>query len=469
MIDPTWVQAHEGLIMQVLKGGAWLVQGAAERNSSRSDSAAKFLDPDTGETLNQYVYDWNEGRKENPSLKGRKNLVAMLSITGPIMKYDGGCGEPGTINYSNQLRGISQMKNVSQVILLLDTPGGQVDGLHTLGQTLTAMPQHTIAFVDDGMACSAGMYIAAHCKEIVASKATDTVGSVGVLTTLAKFDGWYEKEGIQIKTIYAPQSTEKNLDWKEAMENDNPALIEAQLERTAAHFIQVVSGNRPKAARHADKWNKGATFFADEAVKIGLVDRIASLQDVLKKAARSSGSRANTATTMTTENKAMTAVLQAAGAEQFAVVAAGDTVPDGGFVLSEAHIGSIASALEAAGTTQASAIAELERQLQAATDRANAAEANATTLQGQLATAIQSLTDAQAQVTSLEQERTTLQAQVAELGKGSSGQGSHIKPAGSTDPHPGGKKQGRYKDDGSMALLEKATASTQKYLDSLEA
>jgi len=470
MIDPAWVSSQQGLIMRVLQGGT-IFATDAERATAQRNSAAKFVDPTTGDTLNQYVYTW-DGKQDNPELNKRKNLIAIVPITGPITKYDGGCGEPGSINHSNQLIRIGKMTNVSDVVIMLDTPGGQVNGLYTLGQTIKGLPQNTIAYIDDGMACSAGMYIAVHCKEIVASKPTDTVGSIGVLTTLADFTGYYEKEGIKVKTIYAPQSTEKNLDWKEAMEKDNPSLVEAELERIAGHFIEVVSTNRPKAVRHAEKWNKGNTFFADEAVKIGLIDRIGSLNDIVKKAART-GSRTNTKSTMTTTETAMAAVLQAANATEFAVIAQGDAAPDAGFLLSENQIGNIAAAIQQATTQHQQALAELQQQLQVATEAAANATNQASGLQQQLDTAQQAATNAQEQVTTLTAERDTLQAKVAELGKGSSGTGTHVAGAGSERIEgASGAANGKpswYKDDGTEAKLERATRSVREFADMQDA
>lgn len=443
MIDPNWAQSQAVLIMQVLKGGTW---ANTFRNSDQSYSRPYFIDTTTGGT-----YDMRGAI----GITNTAGMIAVVPVTGPIMKYDGDCGEAGSVQRTNWINAISKMQHVKACILLMDTPGGMIDGLHTVSNAIANMPQHTVAFVDDGMSCSAGMYMAAHCNEIVASKDTDTVGSIGVMASIADFNGYYEEMGIKVKTIYAPQSTEKNKDYRDAFEKDDTTLIEGDLEVNCQHFIDTVSARRPKAVKHQEKWSHGATFYAKEAVKIGLVDRIESLENTIKRVGKQALNPTKTKSMERNISTQMAIVIGAAMAESFAVTAEGEASPASGFILSEDHIVNIAGKLITLGgadTQSKLALQQSQAQLADLQQKYNDATANASTLQEQ--------------VTNLTTERDNLQTQVEELGKGASGTGTTT--TATTDAAPGTKTAGMpawYKPDGSESKLERAASRVGAALD----
>lgn len=452
MIDRTWTKNQMGLIAQVLQGGVW---GNIPRTGSEGGEQPFFMDATTLDRLDMYINTW-DGRIPNPKIAEAKNLTAIIPISGPMLKYNGECGEPGYVQRTGLVLGISRMKNVSSAIFIFDTPGGMVDGLHSFSNAIANMPQHTVAFIDDGMCCSAGMYLAVHCNEIVSSKASDTVGSIGTLATYASLEGYYEKLGVKIVTVYAPQSTEKGESYTELMKNDNPEPLKAELAVVCQEFIDLVAARRPKAAKNAERWNRGASLFAKEAIKIGLVDRIDSLENTIKKAAKSA-SLTNTKTrTMETNTPStqMNNMLTAAKADAFAVVAEGDAAPAAGFLLSEEHVNNVAAAMDALQATandlgtQATAAAEQVTALTAEVAALTATGAELAVANGNQAT----------QIAALNAEKETLAATIAELGSKSSGNGSVITAAAGAEAEAGATgKPSWYVNDGSEEKLNRAT------------
>jgi ClpP class serine protease len=113
----------------------------------------------------------------------------------------------------------------------------------------------------------------------------DQLGSVGSYCTLLDYSGYLEKEGIKMHQIYAPQSVDKNKDYKDAIAGDYSA-IEADLKIHVDEFISFVKTARgDKAAANESTWGTGKMFYADEAVKLGLADGIKSFEQVISKAA----------------------------------------------------------------------------------------------------------------------------------------------------------------------------------------
>jgi len=282
MIEPQWANAHLPQVARLLQGEQFnpAVVAADPKNivlAGESKHLPIALHPDAHSgfvTASRY-------RRFSDAPEGS---VALIPIAGPIMKYEGECGEPGSMNYAQWVKEAAGSPNISGIIIKIDSPGGQVDGTQTLVDAIVASKKKTIGFVDDGMMCSAGMWIGAACDEIYASQKTDVIGSIGVLCSFYDFRGRLEQLGIKLHEIYAPQSSDKNIDFKEALEG-NYAKIEAELKVLADAFITSVKtlrGSRLNSTA-GDPFT-GKTYFAPEAQALGLIDGICTFEQAILKA-----------------------------------------------------------------------------------------------------------------------------------------------------------------------------------------
>ena len=209
--------------------------------------------------------------------------VALIPITGPIMKYNGLCSY-GSIARGNQVREADAHPNIIGTILEFDSPGGMVAGSQTFSDIVSNTKKPVVAFVNDGILASAAYWMASGANEIISSHSIDMIGSIGVYVTLADWKGYYESEGLKILDIYAEQSTEKNHAFKEAVKgNEKPVKLEF-LNPTVDKFISTVKKNR------ADQLNpsagdpfKGKLYMAPEALEIGLIDGIGNIEYAIER------------------------------------------------------------------------------------------------------------------------------------------------------------------------------------------
>ena len=462
LINKEWAEGALPAVMAVLKGGNWAAE--PKRTGSGAWERPFLVNPKTMERVPMYVYDRNMGDYvTNPNIANLGGAVAVVPVSGPIMKYDGDCGEAGSITRSSWLMQVDALAGVTGVVIVWDTPGGMVDGTDTLASTIKNMSKYTISYVDDGMCCSAGMWGATSAKELYTSKKSDTVGSIGVLCTVADFAGYYEQLGIKVESIYAPQSAEKNIEYRKWQSDGDASMIQADLAVIADDFINAIKANRPGATRHEAKWSTGATFYANEAQRIGLIDGIMPLSKVIQRAHFKGKSLTNMSTTTNTGSAAETSmqtVLTAAGAEQFAVVAAGDISAEAGFIVSEEALNAVAAQLTTLGDQVAgheTAMQEMQSQLHEANEALQAAGSEQSSALAALQTQLDEAVAANATLTeanaTLTQDNDTLQAQVEELGKGASGNGSTLIPSNKPE---GSGKPSWYVPDGSEAKLDKA-------------
>ena len=174
--------------------------------------------------------------------------------------------------------------NIGSVVLLLDTPGGEARAASILAPTITNYKKPILSFID-GLNASLGMWLSSGTDEVYLSSKTDELGSIGTYVTIPDFSGWFEKQGIKLHEIYAPQSGDKNKDYRDAIKG-NYTAIEKDLETLTDEFIGFVKNQRgEKATANIKEWNTGKMFYAAEAVNLGLADGIRSFDQVISKAA----------------------------------------------------------------------------------------------------------------------------------------------------------------------------------------
>jgi protease-4 len=93
---------------------------------------------------------------------------------------------------------------------------------------------------------------------------------------------YLEKQGYKIHTIYPPESSEKNKAFMLALEGKYDKIIAEHLSPLAQKFIAQMKDLRSFSVDDNHNVFKGATFYAKEAVEIGLADEIASVPQVVE-------------------------------------------------------------------------------------------------------------------------------------------------------------------------------------------
>jgi len=281
LIDKAWADAHLPLVLNMLNGVPVTFE-SSEKNASATGGRPYVLDPNTMERTEGFIYDWERGRFiVNPNIP--KNSVGVIPITGPITKYNGSCGEPGAIERYNWFERFKHSTHITSIVMVMDTPGGEsraakvsVDGIQKAGKPVLAYCE--------GYTASLGMWMAAAADEFYASDALDGIGSIGSYATILDYSGFLEKNGIKIHEIYAPQSTEKNASYREAI-NGNYQLLQDELKMHVDRFISFVKEQRgEKSAASVKEWSTGKLFHAEDAVNVGLADGIRSFEQVVSKA-----------------------------------------------------------------------------------------------------------------------------------------------------------------------------------------
>lgn len=185
--------------------------------------------------------------------------------------------------------------NVSTIVLDVDSPGGSVAGATEFArEVMRARTKKPIVAIANFTMASAAYWLASCATEIVASPSA-AVGSVGVFTIHEDLSKALEMEGIKQTYISAGKyKTEANDTTPLSPEAE--AFIQKRVDEAYALFCGDISKGRGVPLDDVRTgFGQGRTLSAQEALSIGMVDKIATFDATIARLMNGSGESARQA------------------------------------------------------------------------------------------------------------------------------------------------------------------------------
>jgi ClpP class serine protease len=216
-----------------------------------------------------------EGNPDNPFDRWDSGSIAIIPLTGIMMKatYWWGCSVDDVANF---IRLAYSSPKISAVILKANTPGGSTDSLYLIQEVLSEKIKPTFGYVD-ALCSSCGYVVLSHTDKIYAINKMVSVGGIGVFARMMVPNK--ENANYRLIEVYPPESKDKNLPIRDAIAG-KPALLEEQLSKLALYIRDTVKSNRPGVG---DDAMTGGIYYGYEAEKLGLIDGIKKLSDVISE------------------------------------------------------------------------------------------------------------------------------------------------------------------------------------------
>ena len=206
--------------------------------------------------------------------------VAVIPVRGIIMKDDVECGPRGSVSISKDIKSADANPNIKSILLVVSSPGGTTSYTDILSDAVTNCQKPVVAFVE-GTAASAAYWIVSGADKIICSSDLDIVGSIGTMLEYMDMKPYFEKAGVVIHEVYATLSTEKNQMLADLRAGNYEPLRRDLLDRINSKFHATIKANRPSLNPAA---LTGKTYFASDAIAMGLVDEIGSFDYALELA-----------------------------------------------------------------------------------------------------------------------------------------------------------------------------------------
>lgn len=220
--------------------------------------------------------------------------IQVLQLHGVMVPRAGMMGDVSsavsTSQFLARFRQAAADPNVSALVLDVDSPGGQVDFVPELAAAVRGARREgrPIIAVANTSAMSAAYWVASQADELVATPSAQ-VGSIGVMMRHMDQSARAEREGVRVTYISAgPRKVEGNP--FSPLGDEARAALEARVAETYAMFVgdvarargvppSVVRADPEKAERH---FGGGRSYGAATALSLGMIDRIATLDDVIR-------------------------------------------------------------------------------------------------------------------------------------------------------------------------------------------
>lgn len=241
------------------------------------------LFPDKTEPLEEYML---QGKGEEK--------VLVVSIKGFIS--DGPRGlplakRPGTVQeVVSQLRKAEKDKKIKALILKIDSPGGTVTASDMIYHEIMKYKESSgvkVVAMMMGVAASGGYYAALSSDFIMAHPTTIT-GSIGVVFLRPNVTGLMGKIGLDIEVDKSGQRKDMGSPFR-ATTPEERRIMQKLIDDMADRFLTLATQRRKLSAEVRAVISSGQIYPSDEALRLGLIDRIGYIDDAVREIAKTSG------------------------------------------------------------------------------------------------------------------------------------------------------------------------------------
>ena len=219
--------------------------------------------------------------------KSGSDRIAVIYAQGDIVDGMGNNENIGGDNYRKIIRKARLDKSVKAIVLRVNSGGGSALASENIWRELQVAKQDgkpvIVSFSD--VAASGGYYISCGADSIFASPNTIT-GSIGVFGIIPNMQSFFKnKLGITFDEVNTAPYADAGAIYRPLNETEQK-LVQASVERTYLQFKQRVSQGRKKDIAYIDSIAQGRVWSGEDALRLGLVDKVGNLQDAIDCAAR---------------------------------------------------------------------------------------------------------------------------------------------------------------------------------------
>jgi signal peptide peptidase SppA len=213
-----------------------------------------------------------------------RNGVAVMRVEGPLFRYANVLtrvsGATSIEQLSLDFQAALDDPSIRQVVLAINSPGGQVDGVQELADMIREGGQEkpVTAYID-GLGASGAYWLAAAANRIVASEGSQA-GSIGVVASLTDNRAAQERQGVKTIEIVSSQSPLKRSD---PATDEGRAQLQAMVDEMATLFIERVARFRGVSVEKVQQdFGRGGLLMTRAAIGAGMVDQMEGFESLLK-------------------------------------------------------------------------------------------------------------------------------------------------------------------------------------------
>jgi protease-4 len=196
--------------------------------------------------------------------------------------------KPGMVeNVVSQLRLAAADDRIKAVLLKIDSPGGLTTASGILYHEISEFKKKTgktivVSMLD--MATS-GAYMIALPADVITAHPTTVTGSVGVIFMRPDISGLLGKIGVSVDVTKSGRDKDMGSPFRRATPDERKAM-QSIIDKLNGQFLSVVKERRNLSADAVRQVSTARVFLADEALALGLIDKICYLDGALAECRR---------------------------------------------------------------------------------------------------------------------------------------------------------------------------------------
>ncbi|HVS95980.1 MAG TPA: signal peptide peptidase SppA [Puia sp.] len=218
-----------------------------------------------------------------------KDKISLIYAEGDVVDGKGERDEIGADTYRWLIRKARLDKDVKAIVLRVNSGGGSSLASEDIWREVTLAKKSKPVIVSFGdVAASGAYYLSCNADSIFAMPGTIT-GSIGVFTIIPNFQSFFKnKLGITFDGVKTAPEADL-LSTTRPLTAGERALVQNMVDTIYHDFKFRVATGRRKDIGYVDSIAQGRVWSGSIGTKLGLVDRIGTLQDAVDCAARMAG------------------------------------------------------------------------------------------------------------------------------------------------------------------------------------
>lgn len=213
--------------------------------------------------------------------------IALIFAQGDIVDGGGSTTNIGADRFLKLIRKARLDKSIRAIVLRVNSGGGSALASEKIWRELEVAKQEgkpVVASFGD-VAASGGYLISCGADSVFASPNTIT-GSIGVFGIIPNMESFFKnKLGITFDEVRTAPYADAGAIYR-PLTVPEQKWVQASIDRTYYQFKEKVARGRKKDMAYVDSIAQGRVWSGEDALKIGLVDKMGNLQDAIDCAAR---------------------------------------------------------------------------------------------------------------------------------------------------------------------------------------
>ncbi|MGA9116346.1 MAG: signal peptide peptidase SppA [Bacteroidota bacterium] len=212
--------------------------------------------------------------------EGSGEKVALVELTGVIVSSE---------EVVRQMKERREDDAIRAIVLRVESPGGGVAASQEMYEEVrkTAEGGTPVVVSMGSIAASGGYYVSCGATRIVANPGTLT-GSIGVISEFLQLEEAMSRLGIGVKTVKSGKLKDAG-SFTRRMSSEDEEYFRTLMQDVHQQFTEVVERERGLTPERVRTLADGRVFTGREALRVGLVDTLGTLQDAVAIAAQLAG------------------------------------------------------------------------------------------------------------------------------------------------------------------------------------